>query len=169
MIRDCGRKFWSAALLGLPAALFAHVLVFGGEHTLGGSAHAWLLELGGSFAFLGTLLAAIGAVRSRPSLVPQFGSILTGAAVWFAFIELGERTHGIPIAAVIAALAFAAWIVRAVLLAFARTIAAVAAILQLVLRAANPTVAAPIKRAVPRALPRAHRLRLFSRPPPLFS
>ncbi len=164
-----GRKIWTAALLGLPAALFAHVIVFGGEHTLGGSAHSWLLEFGGVFAFLGTLVAAIGAVRRSTAVVPKFAPILTGAAGWFGIIELCESAHGIPIAAVIAALVFAAWIVRAVLSAFAHTVAAIAAILQLYLRAAKPPAPALIKRAVPRAHSCVHRLRLFSRPPPLFA
>ena len=154
-------------LLGLPAALLAHAVVFGGEHTVGGPAHAIVLDLGAVSAFLAALCLAICAVRRRRA-VPHFVSLLAGSAVWFAAIELCERPHGIPLFAVALALLLGSWLVRTVLLAFAQTILAVAAIVSAIRLAPQPVYARVIS-APPRMRAAAHRLRLFSRPPPLFS
>lgn len=162
------RRFGSAVLLGLPAALFAHVLVFGSDHVVGGSMHAAVLELGGVFAFLTALMAASAAVRSRCAAAPRFLTIVAGAAAWFAAIELCERSHGTPFLLTALAIVFASWLVRAILLAFAQTVAAIAVILAGV-RVRAPRIAFAHRANI--VLPRsaAHRLRLFSRPPPVFS
>jgi hypothetical protein len=163
------RKLASAVLLGLPTALFAHVLVFGSEHSVGGAFHNGLLELAGSFAFVATLIAAIGALYRRRDLVPGFIATGSGAAAWFSAIELCEQGHGVPVLFAAVAIAFAAWIVRAVVLAFTQTLVAVVAILGATLAEARNRVILRRTYTVVFARSIAHRLRLFSRPPPVFA
>ena len=158
----------SAALLGLPAALFAHALLFGNEHTLAGSLHGPALEAGMLFGFLAALLAAIGAVRNRRACSPGFADIASGAAIWFSLIELCERSHEIPVLLAAAAILFASWVVRAVLLAFRRTIVAIAAILHEALSPHGVGIVTA-RSAQPIAQSFAIRFRLFSRPPPVFA
>jgi hypothetical protein len=162
------RKFGYAALLGLPAALLAHVLLFGNEHTLAGSLHGAALSLGTSFAFFATLLAAVAAVRRWKSPRIHLLAMTGGAAAWFAGIELCEQSHAVSFLAAAVAVAFASWLVRVVLLAFAQTFAAIVAVLTGVFSPAPRQASrAPYTCAPSRST--AHTLRLFSRPPPAFA
>jgi len=156
-------------LLGLPAALLAHAAVFGSEHTLGGSAHGWFVQGAGVFAFLGTLLLAIGAVGKRRDFVPHLAAIVLGASAWFAGIELCEQAHGVPFLLAAAAIAGASWIVRAILVAFAQTVAVVVGALDISFVSPRPPLRLRVLPAVPSTLAAAERLRLFSRPPPAFA
>ena len=168
-MRSLGRRAATAVLLGLPAALLAHALTFGGEHTLGGSLHAWALELGATCAFLAALIAAIAAVRCRYALAPRFDAIVGGAAAWFTVLELCEGGHGIPVVTAVFTLLAASCLVRCVLRAFAGTVAAFICGLRSTFAPARPFVAVRRPNLTPRASSLAHRLRLYSRPPPVFA
>ena len=163
------RRLAGGGLLGLPAALLAHQLVFGGSHEAAGALHALAMELGGGCAFLATLLLVIGAARYLRSVVPGLPVVLAGAAAWFAAIELCERAHNVPIVFAIAALLLASWIVRAIASAFAQTVVAIVTALWSALRFFVKPHSARALRWAPSIEIAAHRLRLFSRPPPLAS
>lgn len=163
------RRVGGGALLGLPAALLAHTLVFGGEHAVGGPMHALLFGLAASFGFLITLLVAIAAVRSMRGATPRFAAIFTGAALWFGGIELYEHGHGVPLLLSFLALLLASGIVRAVLRAFAHTVAIIAYALWSVLTKPKAICASAIVLATPAQQRPAYRFRVFSRPPPALS
>jgi hypothetical protein len=168
----------AAALLGLPAALLAHGLVFGGEHAVGGALQSAALSAGvlvllvaaalhSRTAAQGTIMAS--RLRSRrPGAVPLF----VFSAVWFALLEACESPHHLPIAVIAAALCLACMAVRGVLGPLGRAIA-LASIAIAGAVAIRPARSCPI---VPRRHPSpqpvralAHAARIFSRPPPLFS
>lgn len=159
----------AAALLGLPAALFAHVLVFGGRHIVGGSLHGTFIELAAGFALIATLTATIGALRKLPGLVPGFAGSAVSTAVWFGSIELCEQGHGIPLLSAAAAIAIAAFVVRAIVLAFVQTVRAVVSVLRTTFTGARGRVTFSRPKSTPLARSLAHRFRLFSRPPPAFA
>ena len=158
-----------AALLGLPAALFAHALVFGGDHAVSGALHPAAIDLAWLFAAICLAMACGRAVCRRSQLRTSFSGIAAGGAAWFYAFELCEKPHAIPFFTAALALAAAAWIARAVFNAFASIVAAVA-VASRSTRTPNPQ--AHVRLGVlhpPRAASLSHRLRLFSRPPPAFA
>ncbi|MBV9148540.1 MAG: hypothetical protein JO024_01640 [Candidatus Eremiobacteraeota bacterium] len=110
------RKFLGALCLGLPAAMAAHFLTFGGAHTLGGAAHLFLMDAmvvavcasilalcaGALYLAAGAREGSILAARLERFL-PSVLALALSAAGWFALIEQGESAHATPIA--VAALA----------------------------------------------------------------
>lgn len=162
------RRAAAGTLLGLPAALLAHTLTFGHGHAAGGRLHPLFLELAGGFAFLATLAIAIRASRRMRHTPANLLWIAVPAAGWFSGIEAGEAHHGIPRALSLLTILLAAWLVRAIVRAFAHTIVAVVASLWSRLREVRACVhRAELQRCLP-ALRPAYRFRVFSRPPPRF-
>ena len=136
------RKFLGALALGLPTAVLTHVLSFGGDHALGGSAHQLVLDL--SLAAVCATIAALcaGAIflaagsRSGSMLaarlvefVPSIWSIAGSTVLWFACMESIESPHGFSIAGLLLILACAlcvSAVVRGLLLRCARALAQLA-------------------------------------------
>lgn len=170
MIRSrATRTIVGGSLLGLPAALLAHALVFGGEHAAGGGTHALLFGLAAAFGFVATLFAAVAAARKFHVVAPRSICIAPGAALWFAGIEISEHTHTVPVALSALAILSASLIVRAVLYAFTHTVAAVAAALLCTTTKRRGLRVPAFARELPRRISPAYRFRVFSRPPPVFS
>ena len=104
------RKFLGALCLGLPAAMAAHFLTFGGAHTLGGAAHllfmnAMVVAVCASILALcaGTVYLAAGAREGSilaarlERFLPSAVALALSASGWFAVIEHGEAAHATPI------------------------------------------------------------------------
>lgn len=164
-----GRRIVTGALLGLPAALLAHTLVFNGTHEAGGSAHALLYVLAGAFGFFAALAVALVATRRMREVAPRFLPILCGAMAWFAAIESFERDAAVPVGIALLALIVCSWIVRTVLRAFAQTVAAVVCTLWSAIAKLPRLCANAIELSAPVQQRPAYRFRIFSRPPPLLS
>lgn len=171
------RRSLNSLLLGLPVALLAHILVFGGQHAAGAAWHNVVL------AAAALALPAVVALRVRRVLTvpvsraPLKYAVLGGflpaiaGAGWFATIELCEQQHAVPIFATAAALALIAVVVRAAVHAFAHVVAsiAVALLASIFVRRKAASARVTLRADAPR-IPGglAHALRLFSRPPPAF-
>jgi hypothetical protein len=164
-----GRRIATGALLGLPAALLAHTLVFKSGHEAGGSMHALLFGLAGGIAFAAALAVALLALRTVRGVAPRFVPILAGSAAWFAAMEFIEHDRTVPIAVALFALAACSWFVRAVLRAFAQTVIAVVSTLWSTLTKFPELCSNAIALAAPALQRPAYRFRIFSRPPPLHS
>ncbi|HUY11358.1 MAG TPA: hypothetical protein VMV73_03760 [Candidatus Dormibacteraeota bacterium] len=119
------RAIRGSLVLGLLAALVAHVALFGGQHAIGGAYHALLMQATsavslGFVVFVGALAwglsgnAGSGRVlstRLREEL-PGIGSVVASAAAWYAGIEAIEPHHlGAPVIALIVALTAASYLV----------------------------------------------------------
>lgn len=175
-----------AIALGLPSALIAHALVFGGTHAAGGDLHAALLALASATALCAAVTVALAACLAGPATVqgtvlarrmreytPRLRLLVPSTASWFAGIEACERfTHHVPLVAAVTAVAIAAFAVRRALSAVARSFAVIAVVVVIALRTQRRAVPAShrVRRPV-RALPTAvaHRRIGFSRPPPVFA
>ncbi|HZZ64468.1 MAG TPA: hypothetical protein VFE17_03140 [Candidatus Baltobacteraceae bacterium] len=175
-MRTSGRSL-NSLLLGLPVALLAHIVVFGGEHAAGAAWHNAVLT-GAGLALLAVvglrarrlLTAHVSPAPARHALLDGFLPAIAGAG-WFSTIELCEQQHAVPIFATAAAVALIAVVVRAVVHAFAHVIAgiAVALLASIFVRREATNGGITLRtgaRRIPCAL--AHALRLFSRPPPAF-
>lgn len=176
-------KALGAFALGLPAAVLAHALAFGGGHAIGGNLHALVLDLvavccaaaGGALFAVSCLSAGatpqgtLAAMRLRASL-PSAPWLFAGACVWFAAIEFGEAHHSIALVQTAISLAAASWLIRSVFRAIARVLACVVWAAASVARSQTaPWVAFFFAPAAPRRPALTHRFRLFSRPPPAFA
>lgn len=168
-MRRGAHKIVAGALLGLPAALLAHILVFGHEHAAGGSMDGALVQMAVGFGFLSALVVAIGASRVIRAVVPRMSTVLAGSTLWFTAIEFTEAQHHLSPAIAIAALALASWIVVSILRAFAHTIVAIVQAVWHARRGAPRTLHAALSLLAPVPANAAHRFRIFSRPPPLLS
>ncbi len=173
---------WTGAvLLGLPVALLAHVATFGNEHTMGGSAHNLLIEVGYVLAALAGVAALTGTLLSSRSA--QSGSLLASristylpvwlplaicAFGWFLGIErLESPTPAIDPLTLL-------WLGVLAFLAIRGTRAAVRAFAALAVawyapaRAARPGLAnLRLAYSAPLVGSRGHVRRRLARPPPL--
>ncbi len=175
-----GRRIGLGLLLGLPAAVLAHVAVFGNEHVIGGTQHGSLLTatfVAAAAALAALAFAALRCARSvatgsvlsaclRPTL-PSAAGLFAASALWFAGIESFEAPHAIPgllAASVLAAVSLA---IVAASHWFVRALAAVALTL-FAPPSARRTPLALLRRAARtvRLRPAGERCYLFSRPPP---
>ncbi len=177
------RKFLAALVLGLPAAVAAHFLTFGGGHTVGGASHVLLMDsivvvlcasilalcAAAVFFALGTREGSIVAARLE-GLLPSALSLAVVATGWFILIERAEEPHAIPLAIATFAVVCVALLLRLALGGALRLLAAVALRLLTVPFAATPrdgfdsfASIAPILKRPQLALSR------YSRPPPRFS
>jgi hypothetical protein len=168
-LKRAGRRVLTGALLGLPAALMAHTLVFHGAHQAGGSIHALLAVFAGAFGFAAALAVAVIALQRVRGIAPRFVPIFSGAVTWFGAIEFFERDAGVPIVLALLALALCSWFVQAVLRAFAATVIAVVCTLWSALAKLPEICSNAIALAAPPLQRPAYRFRVFSRPPPLLS
>ncbi len=66
------RRAGVSALLGLPAALLAHTLLFGHAHAAAGSFHGSALGVGAAFALLAAALAGIALYVTARADSPHF-------------------------------------------------------------------------------------------------
>lgn len=110
-----------ALALGLPAAVLAHMAIFGGAHTAGGRFHTLVLDgvslcaallaiaLGASAAASAkfTLDGTIVATRLR-RFMPSLVALGTSTAFWYEAIESLERASLIPPAFALLAIVAAA-------------------------------------------------------------
>ena len=175
-----------AIALGLPSALIAHAMLFGGTHTAGGDLHAafgWLALASVGCAIVAMLLAAYVAGTSsvQGSLLarrmcehtPRARALVPSTACWFVAIEGAEHfAHHVPVLAALLAVCGAAFVVRSALQRIARGFAAVVVVIALALRTRECAPLRLQRLDVPyRALRvlRAHRRIGFSRPPPAFA
>ncbi len=176
------RELPGALALGIPAAIVAHMLLFGQSHQLGGSLQDLFLSgalaaaLGGLVFFGSLALAAtrfqcggsILAARlsSRlPGIVPLAGA--TG--FWYALIEAAEPRHeGLPLLAVVAALACAAVLIFFIARAAVRWLAHIAVVFCTLAFAPRALAFAP-RRYERRAFGKGRiaASRRFARPPPV--
>lgn len=163
------RRVATGALLGLPAALLAHIFVFHGAHEAGGSMHALLAFAGGVFGFAAALVAAFIALRRLRDAAPRFLPVLSGAAAWFTTIEAFEHSRGVPVAFALLALIVCSWLVLTIVRAFAHTVVAVVATLWTALTKFPEICSSAIALAAPAQQRPAYRFRIFSRPPPSLS
>jgi hypothetical protein len=119
------RKVPAALALGLLASILAHGGLYGGEHAMGGSYQAMLLQTAvaggiGLLVFFG-LLAASGAnatvngsvLAARISeRLPGFGSLCLSAGAWYVVAECLEPHHAAAsLLAVPFSLAAASWLI----------------------------------------------------------
>lgn len=171
------RRLAIASLLGLPTALFAHALVFGSEHAAGGALSTAIM----AGSVFGVLLAvaihsrrlmqgSVLATRVREQL-PCFAALAVSGSVWFTAIELCERVHNVPLAAIALAIAAACILLRLAVSAIASSIAQFAIVLTNGEHAAaDLTKRTSVTSNAPSTLRSfAHTRRLFSRPPPALS
>ena len=136
------RKFLGALALGLPTAVLTHVLSFGGDHALGGSAHQLVLDAsltavcatiaalcaGAVFLAAGSRSGSLLAARLA-EFAPSTWSITASAAVWFSCIESIESAHSLSFPGLVLILAIAlcvAGVSRELLLRTARALAQLA-------------------------------------------
>jgi hypothetical protein len=158
------RRWLTAALLGLPAALTAHALLFGNQHAAGGSLHGPALAA----AIVAAVFVIAVRFRERSG---RFEVLAVSTAGWFALLELSEHPHGVAVVPAVIALLAAAILVRATVHFAASSLRAIAVALSgvQVLRAdSRPSIT--LRREGPAHLQiTAHRYALFSRPPPLLS
>lgn len=162
------RKYAVSSLLGMPAAMLTHALVFGGSHVAGGSAHGFALAIA---ALCGAVALGIGvnaARRGSRASMPSIGTVALVAAAWFAALEAMEPRHSVPVALCLLVLA----VVAAVLAWSARACThAVALLASSFLRhAAQDEVSScafALRLGVVR--PTHRRFERFSRPPPALS
>lgn len=170
MKNACGvRRFGISALLGLPAALLAHTLVFGDSHVVGGSFHAYALEGSAVFAVLAALLASVAAVRGSRCWTPHVGGTALAAGAWLAALELRESPHAIPVALCLFALAAAAAILAAVVHAFARAVVTVAQFFDAYAKLESVSFVAAFSARIANRRRALRDFTLFSRPPPALS
>lgn len=169
----------AAVLLGLPAALVAHALVFGSDHAVAGALQSALFGAG-TLAFVfaafvhmtnGAQQGSIAAARIN-RLVPNLALLLGSSGAWFAVFELCEAPHAHAPLAIALALGAACIAVRWTVQLFSRALASVGfAILHAFIRTPfHP--AAPLRRVLAAPMPLfalAYSERLFSRPPPALS
>lgn len=175
------RKVPGALALGLLASLVAHGALYGGEHAMGGSYHAWLLQaaLAGGIAMLsGFVLLAWSGARTTlsgsvlaarlserlPGTVPLFGA----TACWYVLAEIAEPHHaGVSLLSSALALTIAAWLVRG----FCRWIVALLAGAVIAIFGATFLTKTTRSYTFPRPpVPRrrsVHKRRRFARPPPI--
>ena len=157
-----------SALLGLPAALVAHAIAFGGAHEMGGAIHDTAIQGAALFALAAAVFIGIGAAR-RARWYPSPRMLLVTTTLWLVGIELTERAHAIPVAFCLLAIALTTALFASAVSAYARTVERIAEFI--CAREARPK---PVHdcRLVPAAF---HRRRtcgafsLFSRPPPALS
>jgi hypothetical protein len=162
------RNFGVSALLGLPAALLAHTLVFGHAHAAAGPFHGLAVSVGGSFALLAALFAGIAAVRHTRADSPHIVITALTATGWLAAIEAAESPHGIPIMLCLLATVAAAAIVAAATRACSQTIAEIVSLFGVHV---TPRAASFVRNYRSSVLVRRNlgRFALFSRPPPQLS
>lgn len=175
------RKLPGGLMLGLFASLAAHAALYGGEHSVGGTYHALLIQIAltAALGFVGLLGAlawsqsgnatdgSVLAARLRERL-PGVGTIIGAAAVWYAGIETIEPHHaGVPAIALLAALAAASYV--ALRLAHAITDAFARAAIAISRTSFSPRAPAWCRRPRGRPIVRRSFLtrRLFARPPPI--
>jgi hypothetical protein len=175
------RKVPGALALGLLASLAAHAALFGGEHAMGGTYHALLVQaaLGtavsllvffGALAWTESANAAQGtvlAVRLRERL-PGLASTAAATLLWYSAAETIEPHHAgaSPLAAALILVA-AAWLVLRLAGATVDVLSgAVIAILRLSFAPRTPWWR---RRSAARPLARRPLLtrRRFARPPPV--
>ena len=162
------RRAATGTLLGLPAALLAHMLTFGQNHAAGGRLHALFLDLAFSFVCFAAIAIAVRASRHARHMPANLLWVAMPALAWFCGIEAVEAHHGIPQALSFIAILAASWLVRGVVRAFAHTVVAVIASLWTRVRECQLRVhCARLQTWLP-ALRPAYRFRIFSRPPPRF-
>lgn len=161
------RKFATGALLGLPAALLAHFLVFGNAHAAGGSAHGALVDAACAFGFLAALAFAIAACR-RIRIAPSFTPIVLGAASWFAGVEFSEHQSAVPLLLSALAILLCSWLIRATVRAFAHVVVAILAAAWIPARRDRGSRRSGYARNTIVRMRPAYRFRIFSRPPPAF-
>jgi hypothetical protein len=175
------RRLTAALMLGLPAALVAHLVTFGNQHAAGGAYHGTLLALGASLvagavaagwllAWSGSKATANGSVLAERlgRFVPSYGQLLVAAWAAFALIEWLEPLHGQPLAPLVfPALAATVWLARTIVQGLLRVLAAIAvAIASGELRAPAPFALRLIE-ATPLAVRAPLRGRLVARAPPI--
>lgn len=169
----------AAVLLGLPAALVAHALVFGGDHAIAGALQSGLCGAGAlAFVFAalvhtskGVQQGTIAAARIK-LLVPNLALLLGSSGAWFAVFETCEAPHAHAPLIIALALVVACIAVRWTVNLLSRAIASVRfAILHAISRAPFQP-AASLRRVLVAPMPLfalAYSERLFSRPPPALS
>jgi hypothetical protein len=175
------RKVPGALALGLLASLFAHSVLYGGEHAMGGGYHALLLQAAaagalsllvffGSLAWSGVRGAADGSILAArlAERLPALGLLLPATAVWFGAAEGVEPNHAsaAPIAVALALMA-ATWLVHFLARGFVAALAR--AIITVSRDAFAPRTPSWSRR--PRPCPAPRRFlwasRRFARPPPI--
>lgn len=164
-------------LLGLPVALVAHTLVFRG-HAAGASVHDVIVGAACLAAFTAILLRARRFLAHRAphlSVEDAFPNLFTctaAGAFWFSTFELCEQQHVVPFFAIAGAIVMVAVLARAAVdvcahfaasLAIAVTLCAFVRRIRTGLRVTLAFTTPPIRSGF------AYRLKLFSRPPPVFS
>jgi hypothetical protein len=162
------RRFGISALLGLPAALVAHTLVFGQTHAVAGSFHGLAVGVGAGFALLAALLAGIAAARHTRADAPHVVITALTAIGWLAALEATESPHGIPVLLCLLALALATAIVATATRACAQTIAAIVSFFG-VRTTARAALFAGHARFVVCRRHTIGEIAIFSRPPPALS
>lgn len=162
------RGYGVSTLLGLPAALLAHTLVFGQTHTIAGSFHVLVLAAGAASLFAAALFETLAALRRTKSISPHLLVTALSAVAWLTAVEAGETRHAIPTLLCLLAISAAAWIIALLSHACTHAVCAIAAMF--VRRKPVDTFAVQHLRAavLPRPSTRAHFI-LFSRPPPVLS
>jgi hypothetical protein len=175
-----------AALLGVPAALLAHMAAFtGSNHTIGGAFHEALIEgsLAAVLAFavlLGALFLqsaghATGSIRDGSVLaahlqtyLPSVFGLAAMSALWYGIIEALEPHHdGAPFLLLLAAFFAAAIFVRFLASAIVRALASIVVAITTTAFATHVASFRPRRyHTVVLTAGRIAARRLFARPPP---
>ncbi|HEV3156037.1 MAG TPA: hypothetical protein VGZ00_01700 [Candidatus Baltobacteraceae bacterium] len=177
-----GRSVPATLALGLPTALFAHVLAFGQGHIAAGEAHTifvqFALALSGATVLLLGTLSALGARNLRDGSVlaaklrvhlPKWPSLLASCVACFLLIESAEPAHDVHFGVAALGIGFAVAIVHLLLSRFVTTLAhATIAIVRTLTVARRPAYRPNRRVSRPPHLPVFALLRrLEIRPPPL--
>lgn len=176
------RKAIVAIASGLPVALLAHAVTFGGGHSLGGALHGLFLDLAFLAVVCGAGLAAVHAFglarcKADGSVVatrliaglPTAAALALAGAGWLWAIESLETPHAHPVLLLGLAVAASAWIGRRAIALALRALAAIVVSLldrHLGDRFARPVLALELS-GVPAG--RLDRSRPCTRPPPIRS
>jgi len=178
------RKLPGAIALGAPAALLAHMALFGGGHTVGGSLHD--LVLYGTFAAAALFALALSLLAWRGASLVSTGSILAArlythlpspsaifgsALAIYAGIESLEARHDpanlvLLVCALFAAAFLLQTLARCTIRAFATIAIAIATVPNHVARDSKHIIRTPQRFFFATSFVATHRL--FARPPPSF-
>jgi hypothetical protein len=163
------RRIATSALLGLPAALLAHALIFGQAHVLGGWLHSFALQGAAGFALIAATIASLTIARGQRCDALHVGALAFTATAWLALLELAEAPHAIPLMLCVLAILAATALVSFLAAGYAHTVAAVLHVFSARVKIGAPRfvfACSPGASAQPRTVPQ---FSLFSRPPPSLS
>lgn len=158
-----------STLLGLPAALVSHAVIFGNAHAAGGNLHAASAYAAYIFALCAAFFAGAAAVRRNPCWRPHIAGITVAAAAWLALLEVRESPHATPALLCVFAVVAVSALFAVLSQTFTVALAAVAQAFQRRAVDATRQIVQHFSRLAQLYTSTCLHFALFSRPPPALS